>query len=332
MPRRPDLDQAKGLAIILVVFGHIVARADPAGVTWYEPLRRAIYAFHMPFFLYLSGMAAALASAVFAPPPTWPAFILARARRLLIPFFGLGCLVVAAKLCAAPFIFVDHAPATLSAALDGLFWHTQNSPARSIWYAYVLFILSAAAPPCLWLARGHIWLFLTLCAAAYLAAPPPIMYADDLARNALFFALGLAAGQAHSRWLAFIDRFWPFLGAIFLSLIIWIILKNNLFASPTLTLLLTGTVSMPVLHGFLRTIPEHRTQIFLYLGRYSFMIYLFNTIFIGLAKGVLLNFEPWDGNHFLPFALALCLAGLFGPISLKRLAFSRSRILDRLTN
>ena len=50
MERRDDIDRAKGLAILLVVFGHLVARADPADVAWYEPLRRAVYAIHMPFF------------------------------------------------------------------------------------------------------------------------------------------------------------------------------------------------------------------------------------------------------------------------------------------
>jgi fucose 4-O-acetylase-like acetyltransferase len=53
--RRLDLDRAKGLAIVLVVLGHVVARDQPPGVEWYEPFRYAIYRFHMPFFLYLSG-------------------------------------------------------------------------------------------------------------------------------------------------------------------------------------------------------------------------------------------------------------------------------------
>ena len=53
--RRLDLDRAKGIAILLVVLGHIVAREQPPGVEWYEPFRYAVYRFHMPFFLYLSG-------------------------------------------------------------------------------------------------------------------------------------------------------------------------------------------------------------------------------------------------------------------------------------
>ncbi len=75
MERRADIDSAKGLAILLVVFGHLVARADPAGVTWYEPLRRAVYAFHMPFFLYLSGLVAVLSGMLTVPPPAWPGIV-----------------------------------------------------------------------------------------------------------------------------------------------------------------------------------------------------------------------------------------------------------------
>jgi hypothetical protein len=62
------------------------------------------------------------------------------------------------------------------------------------------------------------------------------------------------------------------------------------------------------------------------------MIYLFNTIFIGLTKGLLLLVTGWDGGHFLPFAICLMLAGVLGPVSLKHLAFRRLARLDRLTD
>jgi len=157
------------------------------------------------------------------------------------------------------------------------------------------------------------------------------MYADELARYAVFFALGLVAGQADGDWLNFVDRYWRWLGVVFVGILGWIVCKNNFISFPV-TLLVTGVISMPVLHGMLRTLPEHSAQVFLFLGRYSFMIYLFNTIFIGLAKGLLLHFASWDGLHFLPFAVAMGLSGLLGPISLKRVAFRRAGVLDRLTN
>jgi hypothetical protein len=62
------------------------------------------------------------------------------------------------------------------------------------------------------------------------------------------------------------------------------------------------------------------------------MIYLFNTLFIGLAKGLLLRVTSWDGPHFLPVAVALVLSGTLGPVALKEALFRRSKNLDRLTS
>jgi hypothetical protein len=62
------------------------------------------------------------------------------------------------------------------------------------------------------------------------------------------------------------------------------------------------------------------------------MIYLFNTLFIGLAKGVLLHFWSWDGAHFAPFLGVLMAAGVLGPVGLKRVVFRRVGVLDRLTD
>src|ERR1700688_3280887 len=72
MERRADIDRAKGLAILLVVFGHLVARADPTGGERDEPLCRAAYARHMPFFLYLSVVVAVHAGMLLAPRAAWP--------------------------------------------------------------------------------------------------------------------------------------------------------------------------------------------------------------------------------------------------------------------
>jgi fucose 4-O-acetylase-like acetyltransferase len=91
MERRADIDRAKGLAILLVVFGHLVARADPAGVDWYEPLRRAVYAFHMPFFLYLSGLVAARSGMLLAPKAAWRRVAAGRPSGCFCRFSGWVC-------------------------------------------------------------------------------------------------------------------------------------------------------------------------------------------------------------------------------------------------
>lgn len=75
--RHAWLDYAKGLGIILVVFGHAnrsVGRTPD--MTWSEPLRFAdevVYAFHMPLFFVLAGIAAGLSDG--RPGSAWRSLV-----------------------------------------------------------------------------------------------------------------------------------------------------------------------------------------------------------------------------------------------------------------
>ncbi|MDE8345100.1 MAG: acyltransferase [Acidocella sp.] len=331
MSRRDDIDRVKGFAIILVVLGHLVARADPLNVDWYEPMRRAIYAFHMPLFLYLSGMIAMHSGFLVTKRPLWLRVIRARAQRLLIPFFGLGILIVVAKLALGRFIYVDNPPAGLVSGLLDLFWNTEDSPALSIWYLFVLFsvslitlVLVDARPQRLpWLLLGALLLY---------AVPlPAYMYLDRIGTYAVFFMFGANASRLGARWERFMARFWPGLLVMLASSIAVIVIYGEYWPE-RLILLPVGALSMPAIHGWLRFSPVSTSQILKWLGRNSFMIYFFNTMFIGLTKGIWLCFASWNGDHFIPLALLMTGTGLLGPISLKKLVFRRIRRLDRLTD
>jgi fucose 4-O-acetylase-like acetyltransferase len=327
MQRRADIDRAKGLAILLVVFGHLVARADPAGVVWYEPLRRAIYSFHMPFFFYLSGLVLMLSGAALRPPPGW---LRRRAVRLLVPFLALGLLVVFGKYACEKLMFVDHAPLGLMTGVKGMIWHTQDSPDGSIWYLFVLFCYSAAAPMILHGNPGRLGWLAPVTAIIFFVPLPDYVYAGQIGRYAVFFTLGLWAGAHNASWHDFIGRTWR--AWCLLLLPILIIAASFGAAVPALILLPAGLAAIPALHGLVRYSRLSSSPSLLWLGRYCFMIYLFNTIFIGLAKAMLLAVTSWDGPHFLPFATCLMLAGIFGPVGLKHLAFRRVAGLDRLTD
>jgi fucose 4-O-acetylase-like acetyltransferase len=332
MQRRIDIDRAKGLAILLVVFGHLVARADPAGVNWYEPLRRAVYAFHMPFFLYLSGMAAVYAGILAVSPAGWQHFAAARARRLLLPFLAMGALTLAGKFLAARIMFVDNPPASFFTGLADLVWNTRASPALSIWYLFVLFVVSAVAPVFFWARGGRPFLFLAAGFLLYFCPLPAVLFLDHISRYAVFFAAGVAAAALGAGWERFVDRFWRLLAVVFVVALAAIAVFGAGWP-PAAELLPVGALSMPVLHGLVRNSWLRSSPVFLWLGRYSFMIYLFNTWFIGLAKAVfLLLAGSWDGTEFLPAAMTMMLAGTLGPVALKRLVFRRSKLLDRFTN
>src|SRR5579871_572415 len=114
----PDIERAKGLAIILVVIGHVVAREPPAHNEWYVMLKEAIYAFHMPFFMYLGGLVFFHVGDAVNPRPSYDAYLIRRAERLLTPFLSLGLLILLAKLLAEHFVHVDNTPTSAWAGLQ----------------------------------------------------------------------------------------------------------------------------------------------------------------------------------------------------------------------
>ena len=92
-----------------------------------------------------------------------------------------------------------------------------------------------------------------------------------------------------------------------------------------------GPLSLPALHAFVRLPGIYKSRLLLFLGAYCYVIYLFNTIFIGVTKGVMFHIMSWDGPNFLIFAPILFLAGILGPVLLKRLVFKHNKFLDTMT-
>ena len=96
-------------------------------------------------------------------------------------------------------------------------------------------------------------------------------------------------------------------------------------------MLIAGVLSIPALHGIVRRPALLESTTLLGLGVFSFVIYLLNTPCIGLIKGVLLKWLPFDGVDFLLYAPLLMLGGTLGPILLKRFILRPVPILDRIT-
>ncbi|WP_270937257.1 acyltransferase family protein [Falsiroseomonas oryzae] len=326
--RRLDLDRAKGIAILTVVVGHIVAAEPPSGAEWWDLLRSAIYSFHMPFFFYLSGYVVWLSGALRTPAAAMPGYVLRRAHRLLAPFLLLGVVVLLGKLAAEQFVHVDNRPSGLVSGLRDLVVTTEDSPATFIWFLWVLFLCSVAAPPA-WrrigtagmLAAGLLLLALEL---------PPLFYLDRFARHALFFAVGIAVAQHEARLL---PRFaaWQALW--------WALFATALAASLAgllpgdWSMLACGLAAIPALHGLMFAPALQGQRWALALGQFTMSIYLFNVIAIGVVKAVLIRAGvPWTADGFWIHAPALTAAGLVLPILAKVLVLRRMRALDRMTD
>jgi fucose 4-O-acetylase-like acetyltransferase len=331
--RRLDLDIAKGLGILLVVFGHLVARTPPHGVAWYLFLKDVVYAFHMAFFMYLSGYVTFMTGAARTPPSEWPSLIGKRAFRLLLPFLLFGLAIVVGKWAASGYLYVDNVPSSGSRALLGLVWDTDSSPATSVWYIMVLFVLCVVTPVLVWAGRGRPYLLTGVAAVLYVLPVPHVMYLDRVAHFSVFFVLGGLAAEAGERWMRAVDRGLKWTVPAMVVLVVagvWLLPFNGWLMSAKL--FVCGVISMPALHGLARLSPFARSRILLTAGTYTFVIYLLNTPFIGLAKGLLMKLLAWDGAGFLVYVPVLMAAGTLGPILTKRLLLRRVRFLDRMTD
>jgi fucose 4-O-acetylase-like acetyltransferase len=329
-PRRSDLDLAKGLGILLVVIGHLVARSSPRDNEWYVVLKHALYHFHMPFFMYLSGYVVFLTGAARIPRSKWPELATRRMSRLLLPFVLFGLFILLGKLVASHFIQVDNLPGSFAQGLRGLVWDTDSSPAESVWYLVVLFALTILVPPILWVLRGRATLLLVLALVLYVLPVPHVMYLDRIARFMSFFAMGGLASDAGKSWLDLIDRYFA-LALVALLAALWLFLTVFPALPPDVPLFVCGALSMPALHGLVRHRFFSSSSLLLTFGAYSFVIYLLNTPFIGLAKGAMLKVLPWDGVNFLLYALVLTAAGMFLPILLRRYVLIRVPALYQMT-
>lgn len=333
--RRLDLDRARGLAILLVVFGHLMGRGRPDGMDWYEAAFIALYTFHMPFFMYLSGFTAQLSGMADAPVATWPRLALRRAQRLLVPFVLMGLVIVAGKYFASRVMHVDGVPQGLADGLFDAFWNTAESPVIMIWYLWVLFFVSLGVLPLLrvpvFSGSARYGPAIAVGLGLFAVGLPAVMYFNKLADHAVFFPIGMLAAALGPRAMAATDRTWPaamaLLAALVSATVAGLIDRRD-------ALLVCGLVAIPALHGLVRRLDRGAIgDGLLGLGRYSMAIYLFNTIAIGLTKAALVRagvaWTPAGATAAVP---VLMLAGVLAPILVKTLILRRIPVLDRLTD
>ncbi len=311
--RLTDLDAARGLAIILVVVGHVVARgAVPLDNEWYLTLQKLIYRFHMPFFMCLAGITFALALPQLRCLREVTVFSKRRVARLLIPYLFVGLVVLVGKLIAGRFLHVDNPPAGTSDDVLRILLYPVSSVAGFLWFIYVLAAYLLAVPA-LFRFFGRRPLPLLLFGLLLQLVPVPMLFMLDMAVWYLpFFAGGMALWIWRSRWERMTDRATAIASALFLLALI--------FALPfELPKWLVGLLSIPAMLAWAQRLTGAWQSALVLVGRNSFAIYLFNTMAIGVSKGLMLTTFSWNGVNFLVYFPILVLAGTLLPMLLKRL-------------
>ncbi len=132
----PTIDIIKGMAIILVVYGHVIEHgmAPNAQDFFLNPVFKLIYTFHMPLFVFMSGYLMAFS---LSRRSLRGAFKV-KCKSLLVPFLSLGVLGIA----------VSYFFNVIFGKAGGVFNFSQDLIDQlllrpSAWFLFTLFILSA---------------------------------------------------------------------------------------------------------------------------------------------------------------------------------------------
>jgi fucose 4-O-acetylase-like acetyltransferase len=341
-----DLDRAKGLGIFLVVLGHIVARENPLGVDWYPILKERIYLFHMPFFMFVSGAIAGYAWKPLNSLSEYGIFVKKRTERLLPAYFIFAFIVFAGKLTAQRLTpNIDNPVKSIWSFFDVILTPYQSFSGY-LWFVFVLFLLYAALPILLYATKNKATILLP--AAALLQFIPATDYFGIYSfREYLFvFLLGFfimrtdkTGNKYYDTLTKHLDRWWLLWCALFVG---GLISTHSSLWGDLLSLgspdnfkpykILFGLLSIPALLGLVRSTAFARSEMLLTFGKYTFAIYLMNTMAIGFIKAILFKVAPWDGFNFFWYAPTLLAAGIFLPIAAKKYLIKRFPYFDKITN
>jgi len=320
------IDRTKGLAILLVVVGHLIAREPPPGdVEWYEHLKHIIYTFHMPLFMAVSGLVYGL---TWKPAPTLGGDMTDARRRVLrlLPSYLLfGIVVFLGKLTFQTLGQGVDNPLNGAGDLVRLLVRPSASFASFLWYIYALSVLYIVFPLAFRAARGYLLPLLVVSGAFWLLPNGTWFAWDKLRLFTVFYVMGVIAGRHHEVALRWLGTLWIPALVAFVALLPFA--EHNDWAGWA-----TAWVSLLALPGLLRATESWPLGLLDTIGRYTLIIYLTNTIFIGLLKVAAVHVGVWEGRFFPLIAVVMTVVAIGGAILLKRTVLPLYRPLDRITS
>lgn len=287
-PRFTAIDSAKGIGIILVVFGHAWRGAFGAGLipdtALFAAIDGAIYAFHMPLFFFLSGLLFLETLAKYSTTD----LLRGRVTRLLWPMALWSWLFFGLKLAGGGAV---NSPVSLSD-----FPVVPLPPYEHLWFLWALFVCQSIAI-LVWailprsisvkaISYATLALMFGLALLSpYLIVPSPVWGA--VVAHLPYFLFGVGVGGIELR-----RRPPGYLSIVFLGLFagyLFLVATSTPPVASTLTSVLLITFAWSAWLGADRGGDGRVLRVLRYLGRISMVIYLTHTVFSAVLRIVLMR-------------------------------------------
>jgi fucose 4-O-acetylase-like acetyltransferase len=315
--RLADIDRAKGLAIVLVVVGHLIADEYPPHNLWYFHLERILYSFHMAFFMFLTGVVMFYSYPVMETFQDYAAYVKRKFIRLIPAYFLFAFAIAAGKTAAAHFAYIENSVSGFDGFLR-VFLCPNDSYCRSVWYIYAIFVYFVTIPILLKIFRQNLTILLVLALALYFVPRTPYFAQDAVCKHMFVFLLGGLAARHYATYVGILDKYrWVFVSAFALCLLAYFAVR--------VPRLLFALCSIPALHALVRREYVRRQRILDVFAKYTFPIYLMNTIVIGCVRVLVQKYWSWDGVRFVAVAPLLVACGLLVPIVIHRIFIQNTR-------
>jgi len=326
------VETLRGVAIFLVVMGHVIGSGPDGGMTVAEDSGwRHLYFtfeyFRMPLFTVISGWVYALR------PASWEkyrAFTTKKVRRILLPMIFVG---------TTYFLLQYLVPGTNKPGELSQIWRIYLFPYTLYWYLpslFLVFLLVGLLDANAWLGRLAPWLAWTAAAFGLLllrdtlipeASPNYFSYKGGIYLLP-FFLMGVGIQRFKdsfaNRWLNLLLLSLFLLGLAVQQLGWYGIIQYDMDKNSGLGLLI-GVAGTTL---FFRLKWEIKWLI--YFGGFAYSIYLFHSF--GTAGGRILLQRAGVENEYLIFAVSLT-AGMLGPILaekiLSQFGWTRTLFLGR---
>lgn len=287
-----------------------------------------IYSFHMPFFMYLSGFVMMYTFRPMNAFVDYRSYVGQRFFRLAPAFAIFGLVILAGKIVTSKFLHVDNQPVDLFSGILDILLVPGESAAKGLWFVYVLFEYYLLVPVLLFLFGARVLPIILVALVLYFMPSATLFMLDGAMEYFIYFSIGMLVARQHDVYADSLDRYRWVLLVLFVSS--FSLLYTDL---PYMTTkLIIGCMSIPAVHALVRIDAIRQADFLAAWGVFSFAIYLMNTIFIGLAKGLVFKVSSWDGPNFLWVMPLLLVCGFFGPILTKKYFFRFVPPLDRITD
>jgi peptidoglycan/LPS O-acetylase OafA/YrhL len=302
-----EIDRASGIAIILVVFGHMYFPVFEK-IEIYDIARSFVYKIHMPLFMTLSGFLAfySYSQRQISANHSIKVFIINKLKKFLPPFLFFPALAIIAD------IVIKHiTPQQVSESVYSWFLMPKSGSAGFVWYLYVLFIFYCILPLIFNLKKEI--LFFTFIASFFLTnIDSTPLFSTDLVFRYFFFFLG--GGLISMNYEEFKNHIraagWLY---TLLFVIISVLDFNMEFRLPFQLLSILFILTILFLTGI--SIKRSVFDPIALLGRNTFVIYLFSSMIMNTVYLAVNNYIREFPN---PVSMALIfLCGLLLPLPVR---------------